>query len=253
MSKLLSIYCFLKDERAVLPLTLPTWLPFLAEGGELVLVDTGSSDGSLEFAREVQRSCPAGLGIDVQVLERPWPVPTNWAAITQESMGLCKRRWNLRIDADEALSGDPRAFASVLRNMEGLCNAQEEAFNDGSFSSGLTPVAVGGLLLGIIEPETGVHQYRSRLHRGAWTWRYRIDPCPVPPAGEEGGVFLLLQDWICHVIHTRASIRPEALARMEGIYELAQRLDGPLDAMAEAHYRNGIERCRIWREKGEGK
>ena len=91
--------------------------------------------------------------------------------------------------------------------------------------------------------------HAARLHRGAWTWRYRIDPAPAPPAGEEGGVFLMLQDWICSVIHTRASIRPEALARMEGIYELAQRLDGPLDAMAEAHYHNGIERVRQWAKK----
>ena len=236
MSNLLSIYCFFKNERDVLPEILPTWLPFLAGGGELVLVDTGSTDGSLEFAREVARSRPAGTGIDVQVHELPWPDPTNWAAITEQVMNLCTRPWRLRIDADEKLAGDPRALESVLNNLETLCVCQEEVRSCGDsivHVSGSIPVAIGGLLLGLFEPETGVHQYRSRLHRGAWTWRYRIDPAPAPPAGEEGGVFLMLQDWICSVIHTRASIRPEALARMEGIYELAQRLDGPLDALVE--------------------
>lgn len=256
MSNLLSIYCFFKNERDVLPLIVPTWLAFLEGGGELVLVDTGSDDGSFEFAEEVARSCPAGTGIDVQVHKLPWPNPTNWAAITEQCMNLCTRPWRLRIDADEALAGDPKALASVLTNMEHLCRLQEKDWPRAnaealyaSVRDGAIPVAIGGLLLGIIEPETGVHQYRSRLHRGAWTWRYRIDPAPAPPAGEEGGVFLMLQDWICHVVHTRASIRPEALSRMEGIYELAQELDGPLDAMAEQHYRNGIERCRIWGKK----
>lgn len=251
MSNLLSIYCFFKNERDILPEILPTWLPFLEGGGELVLVDTGSTDGSLEFALEVQKSCPDGTGISVQVHELPWPQPTNWAAITQQVMDLCSRPWRLRIDADEKLAGDPRALASVLVNMELLCGTQDAswAFAKKNPVTGAIPVALGGLLLGLYEPETGVHQYRSRLHRGAWTWRYRIDPAPVPPAGEEGGVFLMLQDWICHVIHTRASIRPEALSRMEGIYELAQELDGPLDAMAEAHYQNGIERCRVWGKK----
>lgn len=260
MSKLLSIYCFLKNERDVLPETLPTWLPFLAGGGELVLVDTGSDDGSWEFCEEVARSCPFGAGINVRLERLPWPEPLNWALITEQTMNLCSRSWRMRLDADEKLAGDPSALASVLRNMEFLCGWQDLGYRSRRLDAAFAdepppiPVALGGLLLGLYEPETGIHQYRSRLHRGDWTWRYRIDPTPQPPAGEEGGVFLMLQDWICHVIHTRASIRPEALARMEGVYELAKRLDGPLDAMAEAHYQNGIERCRIWGKKeGEGK
>lgn len=251
MSNLLSIYCFYKNERDVFPETIPTWLPFLADGGELVLVDTGSTDDSWAFCEEVARSCPEGAGVTVRLERLPWPDPLDWAGITAQTMNLCSRPWRLRLDADEKLGGIPSAFDSVLRNLEHLARLQDQhaAFN----VSGSIPVALGGLCMGLFEPETGVHQYRSRCHRGAWRWRYRIDPAPVPPEGEEGGVFLLLQDWICHVIHTRASIRPEALARMEGVYELAQRLDGPLDAKAEAHYRNGIERVKEWAKKGAGK
>jgi hypothetical protein len=249
MSRLLSLYCFFKDEIKTLPETVPTWLPFLDGGGELVLVDTGSTDASPEWAVEVARSCPAGLGIDVRLERLPWPDPLNWAEITQQTMALCSRPWRMRLDADEKLAGDPRALTSVLANMEHLARLQDQ--HNAFRVNGTIPVAVGGILVGLFEPETGVHQYRSRLHRGPWTWHYRIDPVPVPPVGEEGSVFLLLQDWVCHVIHTRASIRPEALARMEGVYELAQRLDGPLDAMAEAHYRNGIERVELWGKKGE--
>jgi glycosyltransferase involved in cell wall biosynthesis len=250
MSNLLSIYCFYKDELAIFPETVPTWLPFLAGGGELVLVDTGSSDGSPEWAAEVARSKPEGLGIDVRCEKLPWPEPLDWASITAQTMALCSRSWRMRLDADEKLGGDPRALASVLKNMEHLARLQDQ--HKDFIVDGAIPVAIGGLALGLYEPETGIHQYRSRLHRGPWRWRYRIDPAPVPPEGEEGGVFLLLQDWICHVVHTRASIRPEALARMEGVLELARRLDGPLDAMTEAHYQNGIDRVKEWSKKGEG-
>ena len=247
----LSIYCFYKDEMESFGVTVPTWLPFLEGGGELVLVDTGSTDRSPEFAAALAASpmCYERY-VTVRVEKRPWPDPMNWAAITQQAMDLCSRPWALRLDADEKLEGDPKALASVLKNLENLNRAQTEHFADGTYVlEGTIPVAMSGICVFLHEPETGVEQYRSRLHRHGWTWKYRIDPVPVPPPGEEGGVFMLLQNWICRVIHTRASIRPEALARAEGVLALAERLDGPLDAMARAHYQNAIDRARIYGKK----
>jgi glycosyltransferase involved in cell wall biosynthesis len=251
-SKLISIYCFFKNEEALFPVTVPTWLPF---ADELVLVDTGSTDGSLAWARGLSAAPPDGVKVRVEQL--PWPDPMNWALITKQTMDLCSLPWRLRIDADEKLAGDPRALRSVLNNFEKLVKLQEradfayQAVRHGCFEEPqYRPVAVGGLLLALSEPETGYTCWRSRLHRADWGWRYRIDPAPVPPEGQEGGVFLLLQNWICNTIHTRASIRPEALARAEGVLELAERLDGPLDPQTRAHYVEAVERARKYGQKG---
>ncbi|MCK9355572.1 MAG: hypothetical protein M0R22_00255 [Dehalococcoidia bacterium] len=250
MSNLLSIYCFYKNELESFGVTVPTWLPFLEGGGELVLVDTGSSDRSREWAGALAASPQvAAAGISVKSMGAPWPDPMNWAAITQQTMDLCSRPWRLRLDADEKLEGDPKALASVLRNLEQLAVDQGHSARDGLLMPGTCPVALSGLCVFLHEPETGVEQYRSRLHRAGWTWKYRIDPVPVPPPGEEGGVFMLLQNWICRVIHTRASIRPDALARAEGVLELAEQLDGPLDGPAQVHYQNAIDRARIYGKK----
>jgi glycosyltransferase involved in cell wall biosynthesis len=243
---MISIYCFLKDEMEVLPRALPTWLPFC---DELVLVDTGSTDGSLEWIKELERASrenPDWERPRVRVESLPWPSPADWSLITQQTMDLCAEPWALRIDADETFKGDPAAFRSVMKNMEELCKRQQWAARDGLISG--LPVAVGGVLVWFEEPETGYTCWRSRLHRhrDGWTWRYRLDPTPVPPPGQEGGVFVMLQPWILTVEHLRSSVRGDALKRAEGLMEFVEELDGPQTGLARRHYQDAVDRIKLY-------
>lgn len=231
---MLSVYCFFKDEADVLPLTVPTWAPV---ADELVLIDTGSSDGSLDLAVQLAQEANPWAGIIAGQL--PWPSPLDWAAITNEVADLCTETWVLRVDADEPLVGDPARFRDLIAGLE---------------AAGPVKHVARGLCLSVFEPLTVENEHvtswknvcsRSRCHRwpDGWRYRYRIDPIPFPAREEDGDVLMVVQPNVAATLHLRHSWRPESLARAAGVLELAERLDGPLDAAARAHYQNAIDRA----------
>jgi glycosyltransferase involved in cell wall biosynthesis len=77
---------------------------------EIVVVDTGSRDGSLEIARSQAR---------VRLTEMPWP--DDFAAARNESVGRAQGEWILVVDADEEVVA-PAGFRKTLarRRAEGL-------------------------------------------------------------------------------------------------------------------------------------
>lgn len=62
---------------------------------EIVVVDSGSEDGTLEIVRELMRS-----GLPIRLMERPWP---GYAAQKQFAMEQGTQPWCLGLDADERL------------------------------------------------------------------------------------------------------------------------------------------------------
>lgn len=70
---------------------------------EIVIVDSGSTDGTLEMIRERIAS-----GAPIRLIERPWP---GYAAQKQFALEQCTQVWCLNIDADERLD---RALIEAL-------------------------------------------------------------------------------------------------------------------------------------------
>jgi glycosyltransferase involved in cell wall biosynthesis len=71
--------------------------------GEICVVDTGSTDRTIEIARE----------FGAIVVERPWRDDFSWAR--NESLNLATRRWTLVLDADEEVSPESLGLLRALR------------------------------------------------------------------------------------------------------------------------------------------
>jgi glycosyltransferase involved in cell wall biosynthesis len=68
----------------------------LAEADEVLVVDSGSSDGTQDIARK----------LGAKVIEHPWP---GFAAQKNFASGVARHDWILSLDADEELNDDARA------------------------------------------------------------------------------------------------------------------------------------------------
>ncbi len=94
---LLSLCMIARDEERWLPMSLGSARPWV---DELVVVDTGSQDGSVEIARQM----------GAQVFNHPWQ--NDFALARNQSMSHARGRWLLFMDADEELD---QAKAPALR------------------------------------------------------------------------------------------------------------------------------------------
>ncbi len=86
-----SIVC--KNSKATLPRVLEAVRPIVADGGELVVVDTGSTDGTVELLES----------FGARVVKAPWQ---GFARTKQQGMELCERPWILCLDSDEPPEAD---------------------------------------------------------------------------------------------------------------------------------------------------
>lgn len=98
----ISAYIICKDERDFLGDCLESLRGFR----EIVIVDSGSTDGTLELIRDHQ-----ARGFPIRLFERAWP---GFAAQKQFALEQCTGPWCFGIDADERLSDELRAWLASL-------------------------------------------------------------------------------------------------------------------------------------------
>lgn len=98
----LTLSVFFKDEAEMLRQTLPSWVVF---ADELVLVDTGSTDGSVDLALSLLAEVPLEIRPAVRVYASPWR--HDFAHHYNELMDLSTTDWNVLLDADFQLGGSP--------------------------------------------------------------------------------------------------------------------------------------------------
>jgi len=193
----IGIVCVLKDEADVLPYTIDTWK---AMSDTIFYFDTGSTDETL---RIISKNLRPG---DV-LSELPWK---NFGDTVNEAMNLASKTkecdWLLRIDADERTKGDLDKLRDGLEFLE-----REVACQIGHVPSGLVSHWE-------INPTTGkweILNWRARFFRWSdgWSYKYPIDPQPVPPPNVKDGV--QVPPALLSVYHLRESTREEALRRNE--------------------------------------
>ena len=99
----LSVAIITKDEAA----NLPDCLKSVAFANQIVVVDSGSTDGTLEIARD--------FGCDVFV--EPWK---GFGAQKQMAIDRCREPWVLVLDADERIPpGTETAIRAIVSRGEG--------------------------------------------------------------------------------------------------------------------------------------
>ncbi len=87
----ISVVLITQNEEANLPRTLESLLPLVRDGlGEIIVVDSGSTDRTLEIARE----------FGARIFAEPWK---GFAGQKNSAMDKASGDWVLQLDADEAL------------------------------------------------------------------------------------------------------------------------------------------------------
>ena len=89
---LLSVAIITHNEEQNLPRTLAS----VQWADEIIVVDSGSTDGTLDIARSFN-----ARGVNLRIIERPWP---GFAAQKNFAIAECTGGWVLSLDADEELT-----------------------------------------------------------------------------------------------------------------------------------------------------
>lgn len=104
---LLSIAMMVKNEEALLKGSLDS----VRGLGEIIIVDTGSTDRTVEIARK------AGA----RVFHHPWQ--DDFSLHRNQSLSYCRGEWVLILDADERLEGDTKQLVAFLKSVPKEYNA----------------------------------------------------------------------------------------------------------------------------------
>jgi glycosyltransferase involved in cell wall biosynthesis len=103
----LAIAMIVKDEEKNLPRCLQSVKPLLQMGVQLVIVDTGSSDRTMEIATEY----------GAELYQHPWE--RNFAKHRNQSFSYCKKAdWIFQLDADETLDLKGRNHTILFQMLE---------------------------------------------------------------------------------------------------------------------------------------
>jgi glycosyltransferase involved in cell wall biosynthesis len=106
----LSVVLITQNEEANLPHTLESVLPLVRDGrGEIIVVDSGSTDRSLEIARS----------FGARIFSEPWK---GFAGQKNSAMDKAACDWILQLDADEVL--EPKLAAEIDNAVESNPNVQ---------------------------------------------------------------------------------------------------------------------------------
>ena len=108
----LSVALITLNEEANLPRTLASVAPLVSDGrGEIIVVDSGSSDRTLEIARSY----------GARIFSEPWK---GFAAQKNSAMEKASSDWVLQLDADEAL--EPGLAGEIFAAIHGIPAADIE-------------------------------------------------------------------------------------------------------------------------------
>jgi glycosyltransferase involved in cell wall biosynthesis len=100
----ISVALITQNEEANLPKTLESVMPLVRDGrGEIIIVDSGSTDRTLEIARSYE----------AKIFSEPW---RGFAAQKNSAMEKATCDWVLQLDADEAL--EPELAEEIRRIVE---------------------------------------------------------------------------------------------------------------------------------------
>src|SRR5437667_4499051 len=101
----ISVVLITLNEEANLSLTLESVMPLVRDGqGEIIVVDSGSTDRTLEIAREHS----------AKVFAEPWK---GFAAQKNSAMDKASGDWVLQLDADESL--EPELAEDITTTLRG--------------------------------------------------------------------------------------------------------------------------------------
>ncbi len=121
---------------------------------EIIVVDTGSTDGTVEIARS----------FGANVVFREWRNDFSWAR--NESLALATRRWTLVLDADEEVTPDSLALLRALRDTPaGVTGVYVQIQNDVDDASGAASTMTH--VLPRLFPTTPRIRYRNVIHESA--------------------------------------------------------------------------------------
>lgn len=149
----LSVVLITQDEEANLTGTLESVMPLVRDGkGEIVVVDSGSTDRTLEIAR----------GYGAKIFSEPWK---GFAAQKNSAMDKASCDWVLQLDADEAL--EPGLAEEIAWVLAGLGGWERDGFpvdNDPESRE----LRNRGLRYGFDEDVAGFFIPRRNMFLGRW-------------------------------------------------------------------------------------
>ena len=195
----LSVCMIVKDEEAFLGECLTSLAPV---AGELVIVDTGSTDGTVDIVRLY----------DARLFEIPWS--DDFAAARNTSLEYARGDWILVVDADERLHED---------DCEKLLNWIARDEDDITTLRIINPDGTEGRLPRLFKKNAGL-RYRGRIHEQL-----------VMPSGRRPARMAHTEVRLFHVGYT-----PEVVAgraKIERNIDLLQRIlmESPADVPARYH------------------
>lgn len=159
----LSVVLITQDEETNLPRTLESVQPLVRDGrGEIIVVDSGSTDRTLEIARS----------FGARVFVEPWK---GFAAQKNSAMEKASGDWVLQLDADERL--EPELAEEILWVLAGINRWESDGFpvDDDPHSRELRN---RGLRYGFDEDLAGFYIPRRNMFLGRWVRHGGFYPDP---------------------------------------------------------------------------
>jgi len=132
----LSVCMIVKDEEKNLPRCLQSFMPINSFCDQLIVVDTGSKDSTIDIAKS--------YGAEIHHLHlEEW----NFSKARNHSISFAKNDWILIIDADEEVIGEVHEFRKLKKELASLKNIHAVSLRLVDMISGKPPMNANSLRL----------------------------------------------------------------------------------------------------------